>query len=79
MGTVQGFLPHMGPVVVGPVTGKTLVIRRRLGLFRKLFGFQKEEEVVNKAVRLIAVTGEVPVSYTHLDVYKRQVVDGGNS
>ena len=59
LGTVQGFLPHMGPVVVGPVTGKTLVIRRRLGLFRKLLGLQKGEKVVDKAVRLVAVTGEV--------------------
>jgi len=49
----------MGPVVVGPVTGKTFVIGRRLGLFRKLLGLQKGEKVVDKAVRLIAVTGEV--------------------
>ena len=49
----------MSPVVVGPVTGKTLIIRRRLGLFRKLLGLQKGEKVVDKAVRLVAVTGEV--------------------
>ena len=64
------FIHELGHFLVAKSVGIT-VHEFALGMGPKLWSMKRGETTY--ALRLVPIGGFVPVSYTHLDVYKRQV------
>ena len=56
-------------------SGRGAILFLRAGKESEPAGNDPEEETTMKKLIALALTALIPVSYTHLDVYKRQILD----
>ena len=88
MNTHEGkFMVSIGGLIRNTKTNKYLLLKKHSGNFTIVSGRMKQGEEINDALKreileetglasieIIKLLSACPVSYTHLDVYKRQVL-----